>query len=185
MPSSFVTITVATPRKCSAPRATPSRRSLTSEHLDGGREAGRIHLLGRRREQHVGPGRGGQLAVAQLVTGVALEVAALVELRRVDEQRDDDDIAGVARVRISERWPSCSAPIVGTRPTRSPSRRAGASSSRSVGDRAQHPHREAGVEMGVLIGFRSSSSRIPARLQMCCGVLTGPSRESPVTACDR
>ena len=95
MQSSFVT-TVATPRKCSAPRAAPSSRSLTPSDLDGGREARRVDLLDPRSEQHVRAGAFGQLGVAQLVARVALEVGALVELRGVDEQRHDHHVALLA-----------------------------------------------------------------------------------------
>ena len=66
MQSSFVT-TVVTPRKCAGP-ARPALETLgDAEHLDRCREALRVDLLGRRREQEVGAGRCGQLAVALLV----------------------------------------------------------------------------------------------------------------------
>ena len=102
-----------------------------AEHLDGGGEPRRVDLLDRRREQQVGAGLGGERRVVLLLARVAVEVGALVELGGVDEQRDDDSIALLARAPISDRWPSCSAPIVGTRPIVSPSRRAGASVARS------------------------------------------------------
>ena len=52
-----------------------------------------VDLLDARREQDVGAGRRGQLGVALLAARVALEVGALVELRRVDEQRHHHPVA--------------------------------------------------------------------------------------------
>ncbi len=87
----------------------PARPALEAlgdaENLDRCREALRVDLLGRRREQEVGARRCGQLAVAGLVAGVAVEVAALVELRRVHEQRDDDEIAVRARALDQREMP--------------------------------------------------------------------------------
>jgi hypothetical protein len=67
---------------------------------DGDRrgEAGRVDDLGRRGEQDVGAGRGGQLGVAGLVARVGVEVGGLVELRGVDEERHDDGRAALARL---------------------------------------------------------------------------------------
>jgi hypothetical protein len=74
---------------------------------DGDRrgEAGRVDDLGRRGEQDVGAGLGGQLGVAGLVARVGVEVGGLVELRGVDEQRHDDGRAALARCRTEARWP--------------------------------------------------------------------------------
>ena len=180
MLSSFVT-TVATPRKCARPRIAPSRRSLRPSTSTRGREAGRVDLLDarartacRRRPSL------GQLGVALLVARVALEVAALVELRRVHEQRHDDAVA-----LLRARGGSATGDRRAARPSsargrsRGPSRRAGASVARSPCDRAHGPHARRGVVVAVVHRFRSSSLRIPARLEMCtAGCSSGPSRES-------
>ena len=63
----------------------------------GGREARRVDLLGCGREQVVDPELGGELGVALGVTRVRGQVGRVVELGRVDEQRDDDDVALLAR----------------------------------------------------------------------------------------
>jgi hypothetical protein len=62
-----------------------------------GRRAGRVDLVGRRREQEVGSGRGGQRRVARLVARIGGEVGGLVELGRVDEEGDDHDLGLRAR----------------------------------------------------------------------------------------
>jgi hypothetical protein len=59
---------------------------------DGGREAARIDVLRRGGEQVVDALGAGQLGVARLVARVCGEVIGIVELRRVDEQPDDDDV---------------------------------------------------------------------------------------------
>ena len=58
--------------------------------------------------------------VARLVAWVALEVLVRGELGRVDEDRDDDTPARWRPSRTSARWPSCRAPMVGTRAMVSP-----------------------------------------------------------------
>ena len=67
-------------------------------HVDRRREARRIDLVERGREEQVGAGLGRQRGVALLVARVGGQVAGLVELRGVDEERDDDDVARRARV---------------------------------------------------------------------------------------
>jgi hypothetical protein len=66
--------------------------------VDRGGEAGRIDLVARGSEQEVRAGLGGERGVALLVARVSGEVAGIVELRGVDEQRDDDHVARRARV---------------------------------------------------------------------------------------
>ena len=78
------------------------------------------------------PSASASARVARLVARVGVEVLAVAELRRVDEQRDDDHVAlARARARISDRWPSWKKPIVGTSPIVRPPRRSGASAARS------------------------------------------------------
>ncbi len=57
----------------------------------------RVHLLDRRHEQHVDTLGLGRRRVALEVTRVRGEVLVRPELRRVDEQRDDDDVRRGAR----------------------------------------------------------------------------------------
>src|SRR3954454_15154105 len=68
-----------------------------ARHPDRRREAGRVHLRDRRGEEEVGAGGLRLAGVARLVEGVGVEGRGLVELRRVDEERDNDDVVLVAR----------------------------------------------------------------------------------------
>ncbi len=95
MHSSLVT-TVLTPRKCSAPRDSALQAVGHAEHLDGGREPGGVDLLDRRGEEHIDAGLGGEAGVVLLPSRIFFQVCAFGELRRVDEQRDDDQIALLA-----------------------------------------------------------------------------------------
>jgi hypothetical protein len=67
-------------------------------HVHRRPEAGRVDLVQRRREEHVGAGVGGQRGIAVLVARVGGQVAGGVELRGVDEERHDDHVAGAARL---------------------------------------------------------------------------------------
>ena len=60
--------------------------------VDPGLEARRVDLLGRGDEEHVHARLFGELGIAILVARVALEVLALAELGRVDEQARDDGL---------------------------------------------------------------------------------------------
>ena len=60
---------------------------------DPGREAGRIELAGRGREQHVDAVLGREAAVALDVAWVGGKVVGIGELRRIDEEARDDDVA--------------------------------------------------------------------------------------------
>ena len=91
--SSFVT-TVATPAKCAGAALRALERGADLVDGDGRGEAARVDLAGRRREEDVGAGLGGERGVARLVARVGGEVGGVVELRRVDEQRHDDLVAG-------------------------------------------------------------------------------------------
>jgi hypothetical protein len=62
-------------------------------HVDRGREARRIDLVGRGREEQVGADLGHERGVALLGARVGGEVAGVVELRRVDEERHHDHVA--------------------------------------------------------------------------------------------
>ena len=125
--------TVATPRKwpgrCSP--SSPSAAPAGSTHV--AKPVG-VHLLGRRREDDVDSVRGGERGVAVEVARVRAEVCRVRELRRVHEDARDQHVALGRAAANSAAWPSCSAPIVGTRPT-IPCR--GRSSSR---DRARDDH---------------------------------------------
>ena len=88
------TQTVATPRKWPG-RDVPS--APVSLDVDPGAEAGGIHLVGARREQHVDAFLLRDLRVALLVARVRGEVGRVVELRRVHEERGDDDVVLRAR----------------------------------------------------------------------------------------
>src|SRR5205085_6529772 len=55
-------------------------------------KAGRIHLFGARCEEDVDAFAFGDLGVARLIARVRSEIGAGVELRRVDEERRDDDV---------------------------------------------------------------------------------------------
>ena len=74
----------------------PDRSALG---LDPGREPGRIELLGRRREEEVDTRGLGRALVGGEVARVGGEVARVAELRRVDEEARDDDVALGARGR--------------------------------------------------------------------------------------
>ena len=62
-------------------------------------EARRIDLLGVRREEEVDAGAPRELGVARLVARIAREVGRIVELRRVHEERDDDETSTSPRGR--------------------------------------------------------------------------------------
>ena len=64
---------------------------------DGGREARRVDLLGRRGEEHVDAELGRLGRVARLVARIGGQVGRLLELGGVDEQRHDDLVAAIAR----------------------------------------------------------------------------------------
>jgi hypothetical protein len=81
MQSSLVT-TVQTPRKCSGRRAAHEAR-----------EALWVDLLRTGCEQDVRTRVPREPGIPDLIARVAFEVSSLVELRRVDEQGDDDDAA--------------------------------------------------------------------------------------------
>ena len=101
--NSFVT-TVVTPSKCTG-RAAPQRPSVRPADVHhGARRAVRVHLLDRRHEQDVDAGLLRDRGVAVEIARVRGEVLVRTELRRVDEQRHDDEVRRVAgRARISER----------------------------------------------------------------------------------
>ena len=61
--------------------------------LDPRREPRRVHLLGRRREDDVDAVLGGERRVALEVARVRVEIGRLRELRRVDEDARDDEVA--------------------------------------------------------------------------------------------
>ena len=94
--SSLVT-TVATPSKWADAAVLALERLRDAADVHRGGEAGRVHLGELRREEQVGAGLGRQGAVAALVARVGRQVARLVELGRVDEERDDDLVARGAR----------------------------------------------------------------------------------------
>ena len=84
--------TVATPRKWSGPMgAFEAARQLLD--VDPGLEAGRVDLVRHRGEEHVGAGTCGDFRIPFLVPGVRVEIGRFVELRRVDEDADDDRVA--------------------------------------------------------------------------------------------
>ena len=93
-----------------------ARRALD---VDPRAEAGRVDLRdapARRAGRRPPPRR--SAASRLLVPRVRGEVGVLAELRRVDEQAARRPCRILARAaRKSATWPSCSAPIVGTRPT--------------------------------------------------------------------
>ena len=106
----------------------PGGRAL---RLDPGREARPDRTRrrpARRRGRHRPPRR--RRVVGREIGRVGVEVGRLRELRRVDEDARDDDVALRARRSNSAPWPACSAPIVGTSPTVEPAR-AGPSACRS------------------------------------------------------
>ena len=74
------------------------QRGADAGDADARGEARRIDLGGRGREQQVGAGLGREPGVARLVARVGAEVLGVVELRRVDEQRHDDDVGRRARL---------------------------------------------------------------------------------------
>ena len=45
---------------------------------------------------------------------IGAEIFVRRELRRVDEDRDDDAVGAACASRTSARWPACNAPMVGT-----------------------------------------------------------------------
>ena len=89
--------TVQTPAKCPGPRSAPSRTSDEPGDADRRGEALGVDLADRRGEQHVDAELGRLDGVVGLAARVGGEVAGVVELRRVDEQRDDDRVLLVAR----------------------------------------------------------------------------------------
>jgi hypothetical protein len=80
---------------------TGPRRAVEADRdgprVDGGPEPEGVHLLDGRREQDVDAEVGGQVGVGPLVPRVALEVLAVTELGRVDEQRHHDEVAFLQR----------------------------------------------------------------------------------------
>ena len=88
--------TVQTPSKWPGPRSAPSRTSPEPGDADRRGEAVGVDLGDGGGEQHVDAELGDR-GVARLRARVGVEVAGLVELRRVDEQRDDDLVAALAR----------------------------------------------------------------------------------------
>ena len=76
-------------------RALEASRQLLD--LDPGLEAGRVDLVRLRREEDVDSRVGRDRRVALLVAGIRVEVCILVELGRVDEQAQDDQVALRAR----------------------------------------------------------------------------------------
>jgi hypothetical protein len=88
--NSFVQ-TVATPRKWPGrcPPSSPRRhRPARSRWRSRGKQLG-----GRRREDHVDAARGGATLVALEVARVRVEVLLVGELRGIDEDARDDDVA--------------------------------------------------------------------------------------------
>ena len=93
--------TVATPRKWPGRRVRP--RPPVSPGVDPGREAGRIHLVdasARTRRRRLRPRRARGRAPRRADTRRGRR---LVELRRVDEQRHDDDVPFSGARRAEER----------------------------------------------------------------------------------
>ena len=82
--------------------------------LDPGLEAGGYTSAALGSEEDVDAGLAGDVRVARLVARVAVEVAAALELGRVDEERRDDDVRRRAGGAKSATWPAWNAPIVGT-----------------------------------------------------------------------
>ena len=100
-------------------------------HVDPGLEAGRVHLVGGRREDEVDTCRLGLREItAPRSRGYRARSPSLAELSRVHEEAHDDGLVR-ARVRRAARQmcPSWSEPIVGTSPIE-PARR-GSSASRA------------------------------------------------------
>ena len=85
-----------TPAKWPGPAVGALERVGEPGDGDRGREAGRIDGLGGRGEEDVGAEALRDRGVGLLVAGVGGEVARVVELRRVDEQRDDHLVAAGA-----------------------------------------------------------------------------------------
>ena len=94
--SSLLT-TVQTPAKCPGPRSAPSSTSERPAHLHRRGEALGVDLAHGRGEQHVDAELGGLGGVVGLGARVGGEVAGVVELGRVDEQRDDHGVLLLAR----------------------------------------------------------------------------------------
>ncbi len=71
--------------------------------VDPGLEPGRIHLVLRRREDDVDPGRARELEIPLLVAGIVGEVGIVAELRRVHEQAHHEDVVlGAGRAQEGE-----------------------------------------------------------------------------------
>ena len=90
--------TVVTPRKWPGPRraGSPSRTSVRPSTSTAVAKPSRVDLLDRGRVDEVDAGLGGEPRVALLVARVAVEVLAVAELGRVDEEAHDDDVALLA-----------------------------------------------------------------------------------------
>ena len=133
----------------------PSRLPLEAlgdpEYLDCRREAVGVDLLDPGREQHVGARLRSELGVALLIPRIAVEVAALVELRGVDEQRDDDHGAVLAGL-LDQRQVTL---VQRAHRRHEPDPRLFAAGRREgfaqLGDCAHQPHRRAGVVCCELI----------------------------------
>ena len=86
----------ADPRKCAAPRTSPSKRSVTPRtSTEVANPAGYTSSADGANSKSA-PARSASARSSRLAAGIALQVGALVELGRVDEQRDDDDVALLA-----------------------------------------------------------------------------------------
>ncbi len=108
--------TVATPSKWPG-RRPPRRGRQRAVDVHGGGEARRVHLRHAGHENQVHAGGGEELQVALLVARIPLVVLALPELRGVHEDGGGHGGALGRAARTSARWPSCRAPMVGTRPS--------------------------------------------------------------------
>ena len=96
MLSSLAT-TVVTASKWARPRWVALQRLGRAGDDHGGRKPVRVNRLGTRREHEIDGLLGGKRQVALLIAGVCGQVARLIELSRVYEQREDDDVALVPR----------------------------------------------------------------------------------------
>ena len=104
--------TVATPRKWPGRTRPRAPRSLVD--VDPGAEAGRVELLRRGANSRSTPSSAAVAASASSSRGYAARSSRVVELRRVDEQADDDDVALRPRGAEEREVPAVEAPIVGT-----------------------------------------------------------------------
>src|SRR5690606_7750444 len=161
-----------------APRAAEPLADAADGHLR--REARRVDFLGTRRIEEVDPQSLELGGIFFLAAGIGGQIRSVVELFRVDEERDDDALGAFKRGAHEAQMPLVKGPHGGnhrnTGTFLAPGRHPGAELRPAAHDGETHPasslHRKAGTGEGSLI--RSSS--LEGRLSILPGCQSRASR---------